>query len=99
VILTDRPRWPGPRGLGYAHLVSDTSFDELHVFVRTLALPRPLRFHRDHYDVPAPLWQSVVDAGAQVVTTKEIVRVLGELGVRATSAGSARRRRDERPRR
>jgi hypothetical protein len=88
-VLVDRPRWPGPRDLKFAHLVSDASFEELHSFVGALDLPRPLRFHRDHYDVPEPFWPSVVDAGARVTTTKDLVR----RRVRAISAGTARPRR------
>jgi hypothetical protein len=74
VILVDTPRWPGGTGMRFAHLVSDASFEELHAFVAALTLPRPLKFHRDHYDVPETFWQDVVDAGAYAVTTKEIVR-------------------------
>jgi len=88
-LLIDRPRWSGPHNLKFAHLVSDASFDELHSFAGALELPRPLRFHRDHYDVPEPSWQDVVDAGARVTTTKELVR----RRVRAISAGTARPRR------
>ena len=89
MILIDQPRWPGPRDLKFAHLVSDTSFDELHAFVAALALPQPLRFHRDHYDVPESLWQHMVDAGAHITTTKDLVRRRS----RATSAESAPPRR------
>jgi Protein of unknown function (DUF4031) len=63
--------------------VSDTSLEELEAFVAELALPRQLRFHRDHYDVPNAMWQAVVDAGARVVTTKEIVARLRGAGLRA----------------
>jgi hypothetical protein len=81
VILVDRPRWPA-HGHRFAHLVSDTSFDELHAFVVALAIDRPLRFHRDHYDVPEFLWQPVVDAGARVVTARELVERLRAAGLR-----------------
>ncbi len=50
-ILVDRPRWPA-HGTRFAHLVSDVSLEELHTFEAALALPRRLRFHNDHYDVP-----------------------------------------------
>jgi hypothetical protein len=78
----------------FAHVVSDTSFEELHAFAATLTLPRPLRFHRDHYDVPEPFWDQVVERGAQIVTTREIVRRMRAAGLRITSAGSAPPRRD-----
>jgi hypothetical protein len=54
-ILVDRPRWPA-HGTRFAHLVSDASLEELHAFEATLALPRRLRFHNDHYDVPERSW-------------------------------------------
>ena len=93
-ILVDRPRWPA-HGTHFAHLVSDKSTAELHAFEAALDLPRRLRFHNDHYDVPERAWQIVVDAGAQVVTTHELVRRMRAAGLRArpTSAGTAPRRR------
>ena len=95
-ILLDHPRWPA-HGTRFAHLASDTSVEELHAFAAALTrtLPRPLRFHRDHYDVPERAWSACVDAGALVVTTHELVRRLRAAGlrVRATSAGTGPRRR------
>jgi hypothetical protein len=94
MILVDRPRWPA-YGTRFAHLVSDASLDELHAFADALALPRRLRFHNDHYDVPERWWQLTVDLGAQVVSTHELVRRIRAAGLRArpTSAGTAPRRR------
>ena len=80
--MIDEARWPA-HGTRFAHLVSDTSIEELHDFVTTLPTPRPLRFHRDHYDVPAGLWSLVVDQGVTVVSTREIVRRLRRAGLRA----------------
>jgi hypothetical protein len=95
-ILVDRPRWPA-HGTRFAHLVSDVSLDELHAFeaALSLSLPRRLRFHNDHYDVPERAWQLAVDAGASVVSTHELVRRIRAAGLRArpTSAGTAPRRR------
>ena len=81
-ILVDRPRWPA-HGTYFAHLASDGSLDELHGFVTSLALARPLRFHRDHYDVPLWAWDHVIDRGAQLVSTRELVRALRAGGLRA----------------
>jgi hypothetical protein len=81
-LLIDQARWPA-HGTHFAHLVSDASIEELHDFVATLQTPRPLRFHRDHYDVPAALWSFVVDQGVTVVSTREIVRRLRRAGLRA----------------
>jgi Protein of unknown function (DUF4031) len=93
-VLVDRPRWPA-HGTRFAHLVSDASLEELHAFEAALALPRRLRFHHDHYDVPERSWQVAVDAGAVVVSTHELVRRIRAAGLRArpTSAGTAPRRR------
>ena len=95
-ILVDRPRWPA-HGTRFAHLVSDASLDELHAFADALELPRRLRFHHDHYDVPERAWALVVELGAQVVSTHELVRRIRAAGLRArpTSAGTAPRRRGE----
>jgi hypothetical protein len=38
-------------GRKWAHLVSDTSFEELHEFAEQLGIPRRA-FQGDHYDVP-----------------------------------------------
>jgi hypothetical protein len=82
-ILVDSPRWPhAVDGRRFAHLVSDTSWAELDTFVAALPLERPLRFHADHYDVPAPSWPIVVRHGATVVTTRELVRRLRAAGLR-----------------
>ena len=80
-LLIDEARWSA-HGTHFAHLVSDTSLAELHEFVATLQTPRPLRFHRDHYDVPADIWSAVVERGANVVSTREIVRRLRRAGLR-----------------
>ena len=98
-ILIDKPRWPGRNQVRFAHLVSDSSFAELDAFVAGLDLDRPLRFHGDHYDIPAQLWDAVVRAGATPVTAREIVTRLRAVGLRrtrvsATSVGSAPHRRD-----
>ncbi len=80
-ILVDRPRWPR-HDTRFAHLVSDDSLAELHAFVHDLAPERPLRFHRDHYDVPEHLWPDAVRAGARVVSARDIVRALRTAGLR-----------------
>ena len=50
MILVDPPAWPA-HGRLWSHLVSDTSYDELHAFARRLGIPAR-GFDRDHYDVP-----------------------------------------------
>ena len=82
-ILIDAPRWSRRHdGMRFAHLVSDTSHDELHAFVEGLPLPRPLRFHDDHYDLPAGFHQVAIDHGAFEVSTHELVRRLRAAGLR-----------------
>ena len=86
MILIDRAIWSAHE-THFAHLVSDTSLDELHAFAATVeGLPRPLKFHRDHYDVPAQFYDQVVAQGAQVVPARELVGRLRAAGLRATRA-------------
>jgi hypothetical protein len=83
VILVDAPTWPG-HGRLWSHLVSDTSYEELHAFAASVGLP-PRAFERDHYDVVDERFDALVAAGATVVTSREIV-------VRLTAAGLRRRK-------
>lgn len=85
MILIDPPNAPG-HGRLWSHLVSDTSYDELHAFARALGIP-DRGFDRDHYDVPAERYDDVVGAGATPVSSRELVR-------RLTAAGLRRRKRD-----
>ena len=80
MIFIDRPTWPG-HGRMWSHLISDTSYEELHAFAGGLGLP-PRAFERDHYDVVADRFEAAVAAGAQVVTSREIVRRLHAGGLR-----------------
>ena len=79
-LLIDPPTWPA-HGRVWSHLVSDESFDELHEFAREIGLPER-GFHRDHYDVPADRYDSVVAAGAVAVTSRELVARLTKAGLR-----------------
>lgn len=80
MILVDAPTWPG-HGRLWSHLVSDTSYDELHDFAARVGLPRRA-FERDHYDVVDERFADVVAAGAVVVTSREIVVRLRAAGLR-----------------
>jgi shikimate kinase len=82
-ILVDEAVWPW-RGRLWAHLTSDGSMRELHAFAERLEIPRR-GFGGDHYDVPEEYVERVVEAGAQVVTGRELV-------ARLTAAGLRRRR-------
>ena len=73
-IFVDPGRWPHRNRL-WCHLVSDTSFDELHRFARALGLPR-VAFQGDHYDLDEPTRNEAVALGAREVSAREIVRAL-----------------------
>jgi hypothetical protein len=79
-VLIDRPTWPG-HGRLWSHLASDTSYEELHAFAAALGLPRRA-FERDHYDVVAERFEDALAAGAQLVTSREIVLRLQAAGLR-----------------
>jgi hypothetical protein len=80
VIYVDPPLWPA-RGRLWSHLVSDTSYAELHAFAEALGVPRRA-FERDHYDVIEPRFRVAVWLGATVVSSREIVRLLVAAGLR-----------------
>ena len=79
-IFVDRPTWPG-HGRLWSHLISDTSYAELHAFAGSLGIPRRA-FERDHYDVIAERYDSVVAAGATVISSRELVSRLHAAGLR-----------------
>ena len=80
MILVDQAIWPA-HGRRFAHLVSDSSLEELHTFALTIGLPARA-FHRDHYDLPDTWWDDAVAAGATVVDARELVRRLRQSGLR-----------------
>ncbi|HYI53827.1 MAG TPA: DUF4031 domain-containing protein [Microlunatus sp.] len=80
MIFIDPPTWPG-HGRLWSHMVSDTSYAELHAFATSLGIP-PRAFERDHYDVIAERYEAVVAAGAHRATSREIVAVLHRAGLR-----------------
>ena len=88
MILVDDAVWPS-RGRRFAHLVSDSSFAELHDFAARLGLPQRA-FHRDHYDVPAELREAAVVLGAEPVPSRELVHRLQAAGLRRRKSGELR---------
>ena len=95
MILVDHPIWPA-HGTVWAHLVSDTSLEELHEFARANGLP-PKGFDLDHYDVPEGRIASLVAAGAVQVSSRELLARLVASGLRVRGthrAPEAVRRRD-----
>ncbi len=90
-VLIDPPSAPGPGGGLYSHLASDVSRDELHDFAARAGIPRRA-FDGDHYDVPAVLHDRLVRAGAQPVSSRELVARLTRGGLRRRRTGRAGRR-------
>jgi muramoyltetrapeptide carboxypeptidase len=89
-LLIDPPIVPA-RGMLWSHLASDASLDELHNFARSIGIPAR-GFDRDHYDVPAHRYDSVVAAGAVPVSSRELVQRLRTAGLRRRKSESLGRR-------
>jgi hypothetical protein len=85
-VLVDPLREYPDTGLPFrhwSHLVSDTSFEELHRFAGELGIPRRF-FQGDHYDLPAHLRARALELGAVPVSTRELpARMAGPRGERA----------------
>jgi len=81
-VLIDQPIWPSHDTL-WAHLVSDSSLDELHAFAARAGIPRR-GFDGDHYDVPLGKYDELVRLGALPVTVRQMVTRLRDSGLRIT---------------
>lgn len=79
-VLIDPPYWPA-HGTRYSHLVSDENMTELRAFADRNGLPARA-FDRDHYDVPAARYDDLVSAGAQQVSSRELLARLLASGLR-----------------
>ncbi len=88
-IWIDQPIWPR-HGTVFAHLISDSSLDELHAFAARVGL-HPRSFEGDHYDVPQERYAAVLASGATSTTGADVVRRLLGSGLRL------RKRRGDRP--
>ncbi len=95
-VLIDEPMWPA-HGTLWAHLVSDTSLEELHEFAAAAGIP-PRGFDHDHYDVPQERWAELVSLGAQPVGVREMVRRLQASGLRVSQRDKSVTRRRRSPR-
>ncbi|WP_144127793.1 DUF4031 domain-containing protein [Catellatospora sichuanensis] len=80
MIHVDSPVWPA-HGRLWAHLVSDVSLAELHVFAELLGAPRR-GFDRDHYDIPAERVPVALWLGAHYATSRDIARMLRAANLR-----------------
>ena len=88
-ILIDPARWWW-RDRRWSHPVSDESLDELHQFAQHVGIPER-GFQGDHYDVPEEYRQQLLDAGAQPVDSRELVRRLRAAGLRLSPAERRKR--------
>ena len=88
-VLVDSPIWPA-HGRLWAHLVSDTSLEELHDFADALGIPRR-GFDLDHYDIPEEYVERAIAAGAEFLPARELLKRLVDAGLRI-SAKSRRSR-------
>lgn len=79
-ILIDPPLWPA-HGTLWSHLVSDSSYDELHEFAARMPVPRR-GFDFDHYDVPASMYDRAISLGAIAVEARDVVYRLRDSGLR-----------------
>lgn len=79
-ILVDQAIWQW-RGRRWAHMVSDTSYEELHAFAARLGIPAR-GFQGDHYDVPADVREQALALGAEAVDCRELVHRLRAAGLR-----------------
>ena len=79
-IYIDPPTWPA-HGTVFSHLISDVSLAELHEFAAAAGISERA-FDRDHYDVPAHLYNELVRAGAKELSGAELTRTLIASGLR-----------------
>ena len=79
-IYIDPPIWPA-HGTVFSHLISDVSLAELHEFAAAAGISERA-FDRDHYDVPAHLYDELVRAGAVELSGAELTRTLIASGLR-----------------
>ncbi len=80
MILVDECRWPFRDRL-WCHLVSDTSYEDLHLFTRQLGKPR-VAFQGDHYDLHEAERDRALELGALPVESRILVASLKNAGLR-----------------
>lgn len=79
-IYVDKPLWTF-RGVRHAHMVSDESYEELHLFASKIGFPRRA-FQGDHYDIPEYLIEEAIATGAISVSPRELLDRLKGAGLR-----------------
>lgn len=83
-ILIDEAQWWW-RGKKWCHLVSDVSYDELHAFADRTGIPRG-GFQGDHYDIAEEYRSELIECGAVVTDSRDLVRRLRAAGLRLSPA-------------
>lgn len=78
----------------WSHLISTTSYAELHAFAQSMRLPHR-GFDLDHYDLPESRYHDALALGAIPVSSNELIRLLCACGLRVP----ARERAAARPQR
>ena len=89
-ILIDPPIWPA-HGTLWSHLISDSSYAELHEFAAQLGVPRR-SFDLDHYDIPESKYARAMELGALPVSANRLVRTLRSSGLRIRAVERAQAR-------
>ncbi len=87
-VMVDQAIWAW-RGRRWAHLVSDSSYEELHAFAEQLGIPRRA-FQGDHYDVPEDYRLEALRLGALDVDARVLVRRLRASGLRRARSSTVR---------
>lgn len=90
-LYIDPPNAPG-HGRMWSHLASDTSYDELHAFARTLGVPER-GFDGDHYDVPSEWHERIIAMGVVPVSSRELIEILMKAGLRVRKSSRLRPRK------
>ena len=79
-IWIDPPSWPA-HGRLWSHLISDSSYQELHDFAGSAGIP-DRGFDGDHFDVPEEMYAVLVAAGALPIEGRALARLLRDSGLR-----------------
>jgi hypothetical protein len=83
MILVDSALWTW-RDQKWAHLVSDSSYRELHEFASRLG-KRRISFQGDHYDVNESERKTALDLGATAVGCRDLLKSIRSNGLRRRS--------------
>ncbi|MEY2627473.1 MAG: hypothetical protein RJB08_1232 [Actinomycetota bacterium] len=84
MILVDECHW-WYRERRWCHMVSDTSYEELHEIASAMGIPRR-GFQGDHYDVPEDYRDDAIRLGAVPVGSRELLARLKAAGLRISPA-------------